>query len=104
MTEAKTAAIPKMTTPPEAAATTPTTPLEAAAAATTPTTLPEAAVAATTPTMPIVLIEDESNALTSRKKQKTIAGAEKNYSDGNVSKIFENICKYTTILNMHNFL
>src|SRR6185436_1497891 len=55
-------------------------------AATTPT--------ATTPAMPIVLIESEEVAeASSRKKQKTVAGAIKNYySDGNVSKIFENIC------------
>src|SRR6185369_5053475 len=69
-----------------ASSTTPTTPAATTPIATTP--------AATTPTMPIVLIESEEVAeASSRKKQKTVAGAIKNYySDGNVSKVFENIC------------
>src|SRR6185436_7834849 len=68
------------------ASSTPTTPTATTPAATTST--------ATTPTMPIVLIESEEVAeASSRKKQKTVAGAIKNYySDGNVSKVFENIC------------
>jgi|SRR6185369_10896200 hypothetical protein len=72
-----------------ASSTTPTTP-----AATTPTATTPAATTPTTPTMPIVLIESEEVAeASSRKKQKTVAGAIKNYySDGNVSKVFENIC------------
>src|SRR6185436_8370646 len=68
-----------------ASSTTPTTPAATTPTATTP--------APTTPTMPIVLIESEEVAeASSRKKQKTVAGAIKNYSDGNVSKVFENIC------------
>jgi len=72
-----------------ASSTTPTTPAATTPAATTP-----AATTPTTPTMPIVLIESEEVAeASSRKKQKTVAGAIKNYySDGNVSKVFENIC------------
>ncbi|RHZ83029.1 hypothetical protein Glove_100g1 [Diversispora epigaea] len=63
---------PAATTP---AATTPaaTTPAATTSTATTPTTL-------TTPTMPIVLIEPKEVAeASSRKKQKTVAGAIKNY-------------------------
>jgi hypothetical protein len=79
------------TTPPEATEVTPTTP-----AAATPTTTTETAA-----TIPMVLIDSEES--DSRKKQKTAAGAEKLYSDGNVSKVFENVCKYTKILKlMHN--
>jgi len=74
----------------QSASSTPTTP----AAATTPAATTPTATTPTTPTMPIVLIESEEVAeASSRKKQKTVAGAIKNYySDGNVSKVFENIC------------
>ena len=80
---------PRTITPEATASTTP-----AEAATPTPTTATETAA-----TMPTVVIDLEEN--DSRKKQKTAAGAEKFYSDsdGNVSKIFENVCKYTKILN-----
>jgi hypothetical protein len=77
-----------------ASSTTSPTPAATTPAATTPAATTPAATTPTTPTMPIVLIESEEVAeASSRKKQKTVAGAIKNYySDGNVSKVFENIC------------
>ena len=71
---------------------TPTTTTETPAAA-TPTTTTE-----TTATIPMVIIDSEE--CDSRKKQKTAVGTEKLYSDGNVSKVFKNVYKYTKILKL----
>jgi hypothetical protein len=92
ITPEETTSTPRAITPEPTTSTTP-------AAVATPTTATETAA-----TMPIVVINLEEN--DSRKKQKTAAGAEKLYSDsdGNVSKIFENICKYTKILKRIFFL